>query len=60
MSKAGDKAATESLKQLLSSTRKDLEDERLTSHHNKNEIEKLRKRIDELQVGNMSFARIAD
>lgn len=50
MTKVGDKAATESLKQLLSATRKDLEDERIASNQLKKEIDKLQLRIDELQV----------
>lgn len=50
LSKVGDKAATESLKHILSGTRKDLEDERTTTTSLKKEIEKLRLRIEELQV----------
>lgn len=50
MSKVGDRAETESLRDLLSGTRKDLDAERLKSGHLKKEIEKLRSRIEELQV----------
>lgn len=45
-----DRAATESLKQLLSGTRKELDEERLTSNHLKKEIDKLRSRIEDLHV----------
>lgn len=50
MSKVGDRAAAESLKQLLSGTRRDLDEERLTSSHHKNEIDDLQSRIEELKV----------
>lgn len=50
MSKVGDRAATESLKQLLSETRKDLDEKEITSNHLKKEIEKLHSRIEELHV----------
>lgn len=50
MSKVGDRAATESLKELLSGTRKDLDTERFGSVQLKKDIEKLRSRIDELQA----------
>ncbi|XP_031640982.1 centrosomal protein of 135 kDa [Contarinia nasturtii] len=48
--KVGDKAVTESLKQILSGTRKDLDDERTNSNCLKREIDKLRSRIEELQA----------
>lgn len=48
--RVGDKAAAESLKHILSGTRKELDDERKTSNHLQKEIEKLRARIDELLV----------
>lgn len=50
MFRAGDKGATDSLKQLLLSARKELEDERTESNRHKNEIDKLKSRIEELQV----------
>lgn len=50
MFRAGDEAANDSLKQLLASTRKELDDERLSSNRHKIEIDKLKSRIDELQV----------
>lgn len=50
LSKVGDKAATESLKQLLSVTRKDLDEKGISSNQLKKEIEKLHLRIEELQV----------
>lgn len=50
MFRAGDKSAIDSLKQLLASVRKELEDERIKCNRHKNEIDKLKLRIEELQV----------
>lgn len=50
MSKVSDRAAAESLKQLLSGTRRELDEVRLTSSHHKNEIDDLQSRIEELKV----------
>lgn len=50
MAKTGDKAATESLKQLLQSTRKELEDERIARTRSEKEVEMIKTRIGELQV----------
>lgn len=50
MLKIGDKATTEGLKEVLSMTKKDLDEERTMTKNLKKEIEKLRSNIDELQV----------
>lgn len=50
MLKVGDRTATESLKEILSGARKDLDAERDSSRQLNKEVERLRSRINELQV----------
>lgn len=50
LTKTGDKAAVEGLQGLLSSCRQDLEQTRIASNKQSQEIAKLRDKIDELQV----------
>lgn len=49
LAKTGDKAAVESLQQLLASSRNDLEQSRLLTNQANKEVDKLRVRIEELQ-----------
>lgn len=50
MLKVGDQATTDSLRQLLCGTRKELDEERIVSRNLKKEIDRLCTRIEELQV----------
>lgn len=50
LAKTGDKAAVDSLQELLSTCRKDLEQSRIASNKQNQEIQKLREKIHEFQV----------
>lgn len=50
MLKVGDRTATESLKEILSGARKELDAERDSSRQLNKEVERLRSRINELEV----------
>lgn len=56
VSHTGDKAAVDSLQQLLGSAKTDVEMQRTTVNKQNKEIDRLRRRIDELQV-NLEFCQ---
>lgn len=57
--KAGDKATVDSIQKMLSAARKDVEQQRQTGDKQRTEIERLRKKINDLQVNSWQYCFLA-